>query len=188
VLALAINLSWEIINLFYVCEMPLEKIGLIMWLVLDIGLVYTTVRFGPKEWGRSCAPSASQSPAPPSVSTSAKSPTTTTTTTPSSGQAITSNTPWVGRNIGLVLTLLTAAGCVVHWAFSVWWLAVPGRGYDPNGDKTGKWWGGHDRYDTSEMAFWSAGISQLVLSYCSLAMLQERGHSGGTSYGIWSVE
>ena len=30
VLALIINLSWEIINLFYVCKMPLKKIGLIM--------------------------------------------------------------------------------------------------------------------------------------------------------------
>ncbi|KAK4187788.1 hypothetical protein QBC35DRAFT_220054 [Podospora australis] len=48
--ALATNVSWEIVNLFYVCTMPLEQVGLSMWLVLDIGLVYTTVKFGPQEW------------------------------------------------------------------------------------------------------------------------------------------
>jgi hypothetical protein len=144
-LALATNVSWEIVNLFYVCEMPLEQIGLAMWLLLDVGLVYTTVRFGPDDW-----------------------------------QA--SNNPWVGRNIGCILTLLTAAGCVCHLSFSVWWLAEPGRGY---GNKAGKSWGGREGFDTTEMAFWSSGVSQLIASYGSLSMLLARGHSGGTGYGIW---
>jgi hypothetical protein len=125
--------------------MPLEQIGLAMWLLLDVGLVYTTVRFGPDDW-----------------------------------QA--SNNPWVGRNIGCILTLLTAAGCVCHLSFSVWWLAEPGRGY---GNKAGKSWGGREGFDTTEMAFWSSGVSQLIASYGSLSMLLARGHSGGTGYGIW---
>jgi hypothetical protein len=54
-----------------------------------------------------------------------------------------------------------------------------------SGDKTGKWWRGREGYDTTELAFWSAGFAQLVSSACGLAMLVVRGHSGGTSYTIW---
>ncbi|KXX75113.1 hypothetical protein MMYC01_208902 [Madurella mycetomatis] len=145
-LALAVNVSWEIVNLFYVCEMPLEKVGLAMWLLFDVGLVYTTVQFGPNDWR--------------------------------------SSNPWVGRNIGWILAALTAGGGFGHWAFSAWWLAEPGRGYG-SGSKAGKWWGGREGYDTTELAFWSSGVSQLILSYGSLSMLLARGHSGGTGYDIW---
>ena len=152
-LALACNVSWEIVNLFYVCEMPREKVGLAMWLLLDVGLVYTTLRFGPDDWRDSSKKSKLSA--------------------------------WVGRNIGLVLFVLTAVGCVCHWRFSAWWLAVPGRGYDAHGSKAGKSWGGRDGIDTSEVAFWSSGVAQLIASYGSLDMLIKRGHSGGTGYAIW---
>ena len=49
-LALAINLSWELVLVLFVCESVLDTIGFLFWLLLDIGLVYTTVRFGPRDW------------------------------------------------------------------------------------------------------------------------------------------
>ncbi|KAK3376482.1 hypothetical protein B0T24DRAFT_550162 [Lasiosphaeria ovina] len=49
-LGLAINLSWELVYLFYVVEMPIEAAGFLFWLLLDVGLVYTTVRFAPEDW------------------------------------------------------------------------------------------------------------------------------------------
>lgn len=91
--------------------------------------------------------------------------------------------PFVGRHMSAVLLLLFAGSLWGHWAFAHWWLAAgPGFG---SGDKTGKWWRGADGYDTTELAFWSAGVSQSTLSAASLAMLVVRGHSGGTSYAIW---
>ncbi|KAK3317175.1 hypothetical protein B0T19DRAFT_286852 [Cercophora scortea] len=143
-LALAINVSWEIVYLVFVIDTALETAGFMFWLVLDGGLVYTTVRFGPDDWRTS--------------------------------------SPWVGRHLGGLLALMVTFGCLGHYAFAAWWLAEPGRGA---GDKTGKWWQGQDRFDTSEMAFWSAAVSQLVLSAGSVAMLLVRGHSGGTGFVIW---
>ncbi|KAJ9149325.1 hypothetical protein NKR23_g4203 [Pleurostoma richardsiae] len=52
-LALATNLSWEVVYAGYVTEMPLELAGFAAWLLLDVGLVYTTVRFAPEDWRRS---------------------------------------------------------------------------------------------------------------------------------------
>jgi len=49
-LALAINLSWELVLVVFVCETVLDTIGFLCWLLLDIGLVYTTIRFGPRDW------------------------------------------------------------------------------------------------------------------------------------------
>ena len=144
-LALAANLSWELVYVFFVCETPLETFGFLFWLVLDVGLVYTTVRFGEGDWkgGR---------------------------------------WGWVGRWVGVVLVGLTAVGCVGNYWFARWWLEVPGRG---SGSKQGKWWRGREGFDTTELAFWSAGLSQVLLSVGSLAMLASRGHSGGTGYVIW---
>ncbi|ROV91976.1 hypothetical protein VSDG_07587 [Cytospora chrysosperma] len=143
-LGLALNVSWEIVYALYVCEAPLEKAGFTIWLLLDVGLIYTTVKFAPYEWDRT--------------------------------------SPWVGRNVSAILGLMTLVGCMGHFAFVSWWLSRPGIGY---GDKSGKWYFGEDGYDTTEMATWSAGVAQLVDSAGALAMLLVRGHSGGTSYGIW---
>ncbi|KAM7210498.1 hypothetical protein V8F06_014124 [Rhypophila decipiens] len=49
-LALAINLSWELVTVLFVCETMLDTIGFFFWLFLDIGIVYTTVLFGPRDW------------------------------------------------------------------------------------------------------------------------------------------
>lgn len=143
-LGLALNVSWEIVYALYVCEAPLETAGFTLWLLLDIGLVYTTVRFAPDDWE--------------------------------------GTSRWVGRHVAPILAAMTAVGCVGHFAFVSWWLSRPGVGH---GDKTGKWYFGQDQYDTTEMAYWSAGVAQMVDSVGALAMLVVRGHSGGTSYAIW---
>lgn len=91
---------------------------------------------------------------------------------------------FVGRHMAWILSVMVLVGCWGHLAFITWFLAEPGRG---SGDKAGKWWRGQEGYDTTELAFWSAGVAQLVSSACSLAMLVVRGHSGGTGYRIWYV-
>ncbi|KAK0630398.1 hypothetical protein B0T17DRAFT_616058 [Bombardia bombarda] len=144
-MSLAMNVSCDTVYAFYVCEALLETVGYSIWLYLNAGLVYTTVRFGSEDWK--------------------------------------TTSPWVGRNIGWLLALMTAIGCVGHYAFAAWWLAEPGRG--GSGNKEGKWWYGQDGLDTSEMGFWSSGVCQIALSAGSVAMLLVRGHSGGTSYAIW---
>ncbi|KAI1862364.1 uncharacterized protein JN550_010226 [Neoarthrinium moseri] len=144
ILGLAINVAWEVIYGFYVAEIWLEKLGFIFWLLLDLGLVYTTIRFAPEDWA--------------------------------------TTSPWVGRNITYILASMLLVGCWGHLAFASWWLESPGTGF---GSKAGKWWRGQEGFDTTELAYWSAGVSQMVLSAASLAMLMVRGHSGGTSYAIW---
>ncbi|ORY58490.1 uncharacterized protein BCR38DRAFT_447456 [Pseudomassariella vexata] len=145
IVGLAINVSWEIIYGFYVAEAWLEKSGFLFWLLLDLGVIYTTVRYAPLEWR-------------------------------DGGRQV------VGRHMGWILGFMLLVGCWGHYAFASWWLSRPGVGV---GDKTGKWFHGEEGYDTTELAYWSAGVSQLVLSAGSLAMLLVRGHSGGTGYVIW---
>ncbi|KAI5920885.1 hypothetical protein F4810DRAFT_394656 [Camillea tinctor] len=144
IVGLAINVSWEIIYGFYVAEMWFERAGFILWLVLDLGIIYTTVHFAPEDWA--------------------------------------ATNQFVGRNMAWILGAMILVGCWGNYAFVSWFLEEPGRG---NGDKTGKWWRGEDGYDTTELAFWSAGVAQLVGSADSLGMLIARGHSGGTGYSIW---
>ncbi|KAH8890276.1 hypothetical protein GQ53DRAFT_747725 [Thozetella sp. PMI_491] len=143
-MVLAINLSWEIVFVFFVIETVLEFLGFVTWLILDIGLVYTTIKYGEREWKVS--------------------------------------NPWVGRNIAWLLALMTLVACFGQYAVCSWWLEEPGRGF---GDKTGKWWGGREGIDTTELSFWLAAVAQLFGSAGSLAMLVVRGHSGGTGYAIW---
>lgn len=143
-LGLAINVTWEMIYGLYVAEAPFETAGIVVWLILDIPLVYTTIKFAPYDWERS--------------------------------------SPWVGRNIVPILASMMTVCLAGNLAFISWWLSEPGRGH---GDKTGKWYFGKDCYDSTELAFWSAGVAQVVASLGSLAMLLVRGHSGGTSYAIW---
>jgi len=143
-LALVINVSWELVTVFYVCEAWLETVGFFIWLVLDLGLIYTTIKFAPNMWARS--------------------------------------NRWVGRHMGWIFTIMTAVGCLGQYAFASWWLKEPGMG---SGVKDGKWWFGKEGYDTTELAFWSAGFAQIVASVTSISMLLTRGHSGGVSYSIW---
>ncbi|KAI0535900.1 hypothetical protein GGR58DRAFT_477302 [Xylaria digitata] len=144
IVGLAINVSWEIVYAIYVAETAFERLGFAVWLLLDLGIVYTTVRFAPYDWAQT--------------------------------------SKFVGDNIVGILGLMILIGCWGHIAFVTWFLSEPNRG---SGDKTGKWWRGEEGYDTTELAFWSAGVAQLVGSTSSLAMLFVRNHSGGTSYKIW---
>ncbi|KHN96696.1 uncharacterized protein MAM_05252 [Metarhizium album ARSEF 1941] len=142
-LALGINLSWEMVYAFYVTEEWLEFAGFIMWLALDLPVLYTTLKYG----RRSNAAS-----------------------------------PLVARNVPLLLGLVFAFGLVTNTLFAWWWLREPHRGY---GLKFGKTWKGLEARDTTELAWWSAGVAQMTMSVGALGMLLQRGHSGGQSYAIW---
>ncbi|KXH48436.1 integral membrane protein [Colletotrichum simmondsii] len=48
--ALALNLSWELIYAARVAEHPLERLGFLAWLLLDVPLVYTTLKNAKHEW------------------------------------------------------------------------------------------------------------------------------------------
>ncbi|KAK1470838.1 hypothetical protein CCUS01_00956, partial [Colletotrichum cuscutae] len=48
--ALALNLSWELIYAARVAEHPLERLGFLVWLLLDVPLVYTTLKNAKHEW------------------------------------------------------------------------------------------------------------------------------------------
>ena len=143
IFALSLDLGWELVYAFYVSEMPLEYLGFGTWLVLDMGLLITTLKFGRYEWEHS---------------------------------------PAIGRHLGALILVMTAFGIVGNYAFASWWLSEPGRGF---GDKTGKFWGGREGHDCTELAYWSAAALQVPASAGSLAMLLVRGHSGGASYTIW---
>ncbi|PSR82878.1 hypothetical protein BD289DRAFT_461526 [Coniella lustricola] len=52
-MGLALKLNWEIVYALYVSETPLEIAGFTIWSLLDIGLIYTTVKCAPLEWKRS---------------------------------------------------------------------------------------------------------------------------------------
>lgn len=142
-LALGINLSWEIVYAFYVTEEWLEFAGFVMWLALDMPVLYTTLRYG----RRSNAAS-----------------------------------PLVARHVPLLLGLVFAFGLVTNSLFASWWLKEPHRG---SGLKSGKIWKGLEARDTTELAWWSAGVAQMIMSVGALGMLLQRGHSGGQSYAIW---
>lgn len=142
-LALAANVSWEIVYALFVADHPLEQLGFLAWLILDVPVVYATVRAAKYDWAHS---------------------------------------PLVARNHATILGVMLAVGCAGNWAIASWWLEVPGRGM---GDKTGKLWQGIEGFDCTELAFWTAGVAQLAVGPGCIAMLLTRGHSGGTSYGIW---
>ncbi|KAH8647255.1 hypothetical protein BX600DRAFT_484536 [Xylariales sp. PMI_506] len=47
---LALNVGWEIVYALYVAEELLERAGFAVWLLLDLGLVWSTVRYAPLDW------------------------------------------------------------------------------------------------------------------------------------------
>jgi hypothetical protein len=49
-LALAANVSWEIIYALMVADHPLEQLGFLAWLILDIPVVFATVRAATHDW------------------------------------------------------------------------------------------------------------------------------------------
>lgn len=142
-LALAMNLSWEVVYAFAVCEAPMETVGFAFWLLLDIPVLYATLKTAPRSFASS---------------------------------------PLIARNVGFLLAVMFAFGVVGNGLFVWWWLKEPHRGY---GVKWGKNWKGREARDTTELAWWSAGVAQMAFSVSALAMLLQRGHSGGQSYAIW---
>lgn len=142
-LALGLNLAWETVYAFGVCEAWIEFIGFTCWLLLDIPVLYVTLKTARNSFAQS---------------------------------------PLVARNVPLLLFIVYVFGMVGNAVFVWWWLKEPHRGY---GIKWGKTWKGLEARDTTELAFWSAGVAQTVFSVAALAMLLQRGHSGGQSYAIW---
>jgi hypothetical protein len=49
-LPLAFNFAWEAIMLFYVSEELHEQVIFTLWILLDVGLVYTVIKYGANEW------------------------------------------------------------------------------------------------------------------------------------------
>lgn len=90
--------------------------------------------------------------------------------------------PMIARNYGLILGLTFVAGVAANFFFAQWWLAEPHRG---SGVKWGKTWKGQEARDCTELSWWTAGFAQATFSVGALAMLMQRGHSGGASYSIW---
>ncbi|KAF4996623.1 hypothetical protein FDECE_12360 [Fusarium decemcellulare] len=142
-LALGLNLAWEVVYAFGVCEAPIETFGFTLWLLLDIPVLYATLKTAPRSFATS---------------------------------------PLIARNVPLLLFIIFVAGMIGNGMFVWWWLKEPHRGY---GIKWGKTWKGLEARDTTELAFWSAGVAQMIFSVAALAMLLQRGHSGGQSYAIW---
>lgn len=93
-----------------------------------------------------------------------------------------SNQPLVARNARLILGVTFLLAAAANGYFAWWWLAEPHRGY---GIKWGKTWKGQEARDTTELSYWTAGVAQMSFSLGALAMLVQRGHSGGQSYAIW---
>ncbi|CAI4219658.1 unnamed protein product [Parascedosporium putredinis] len=127
-LALSINLAWEIVFTVFVTEHAIERFGFALWLAFDAGIIYVTLAAAPYEWG----------PAPRRGEESGPHP----------------------RGLG-------------------------GRRLPGAMGLCGLVWYGVEGIDTTELAYWTAGFAQVVGSALSVWDLFVRGHSGGTSYGIW---
>lgn len=142
-LALGLNLAWEVVYAFGVCEAWPEFVGFTLWLILDVPVLYVTLKTAKYSF---------------------------------------QDAPLIAKNIPLLLSVIFLAGIAGNAGFVWWWLKEPHRGY---GVKWGKTWKGLEARDTTELAFWSAGVAQNIFSVSALAMLLQRGHSGGQSYAIW---
>ncbi len=54
--ALAFNITWEFIYAFLIYQgLPLQRVVNLIWLLLDLGILYTYFRFGPQEFPRAYA-------------------------------------------------------------------------------------------------------------------------------------
>ncbi|KAI9155449.1 Terpene cyclase ascF [Paramyrothecium foliicola] len=142
---LGLNIAWEVVYALYVSETLLEKAGFLLWLLLDMAVLYATLRAVPQSFA---------------------------------------GAPLVARNFIPILGVVFLLGLVGNAYFAAWWMAEPHRGH---GLKWGKSWNGHEARDATELAWWTAGFAQAAFSVGALAMLFQRGHSGGQSYAIWWV-
>ncbi|KAK5991520.1 Terpene cyclase ascF [Cladobotryum mycophilum] len=53
--ALANNFAWEMVWALYVADSPLEKTAMTIWMVIDIPIIYSTLRYGAYEWAHAPA-------------------------------------------------------------------------------------------------------------------------------------
>lgn len=142
-IALGINLAWEVVWTVYVTDTPLERISFIAWLIFDIPVLYATFLTAKFSF-------ASQ--------------------------------PLIAKHFAVILGLVFFLGVAANILLAWWWFLEPHRGY---GIKWGKTWKGLEARDTTELSYWSGGVAQAMFSVGALAMLVQRGHSGGASYAIW---
>lgn len=49
-LALANNFAWEMVYALWVVEEPLEKTAMTIWMLIDIPIIYSTIKHGQLEW------------------------------------------------------------------------------------------------------------------------------------------
>jgi len=139
--ALAANIGWEITYGLFIAEQFLEKTAFQVWLAVDVGLVYTLLKFGPREW---------------------------------------THAPAIQRNIGKIFTVLCVAMFGVNLSFARWWIA------NDIGIARGKAYGGvRPAADTTELGFWSALVSQAVLSVACVAQLLSRWNNRGADVWVW---
>jgi hypothetical protein len=89
--------------------------------------------------------------------------------------------PVVGRHIGKIFAVMLAWWCVTLYSVSMWWIDPA----NPVNPKEGKSYRGVAGIDKDELGYWTALVAQVFLSVMSLAQIVVRGHSGGSSYGIW---
>lgn len=53
--ALANNFAWEMVYALYVADSPLEKTAMVIWMVIDMPIIYSTLRYGANEWSHAPA-------------------------------------------------------------------------------------------------------------------------------------
>lgn len=143
IIALGLNLAWEVVWAVYVSDTLIERLCFGAWLVFDIPVLYATFRAASHSF-------ASQ--------------------------------PLIARHIRAIFGLSFVLSLAANGYFAWWWFAEPHRGY---GIKWGKTWRGLEARDMTELSYWTSGVAQLAFSVGALAMLLQRGHSGGQSFGIW---
>jgi len=86
--------------------------------------------------------------------------------------------PLVKRNLGKIFWAMTVWCAVAHLAFARWWLKEGSK-------RDGKWYGGVEGPDTTELGWWTAVVTQTYLSVANLGQLLVRQHTGGVSWGVW---
>ncbi|EPE24447.1 hypothetical protein GLAREA_08299 [Glarea lozoyensis ATCC 20868] len=79
------------------------------------------------------------------------------------------HSPFVGRNLGKIVLVMTIWCCGFHYVSSRFWIE------NLIGRKEGK----GDGADMTELAFWSAAVAQAYGSMACLAQLVVRQHTGG---------
>ncbi len=88
--------------------------------------------------------------------------------------------PTVADNLGKIFAVVASLAIVGHGCFAKWWID---NGI--NGKKGMFYQGVEGAADMTELAFWSAAVTQAYLSAASLAMLIVRNHSRGVGWSIW---